>query len=64
MALMAFTGMRRSDAVLIGPSHVKEGVLRFTPHKTRGSTGTELTLPSCPNCRRSSTAASLARRRS
>ena len=48
MGLMAFTGMRRSDAVLMGPSHVKGGVLRFTPHKTRGSTGTELSLPVLP----------------
>jgi integrase len=48
MGLMAFTGMRRSDAVLIGPSHVKDGVLRFTPQKTRGSTGTELILPVLP----------------
>jgi integrase len=45
MGLMAFTGMRRSDAVLMGPSHVKDGVLRFTPHKTRSSSGTELILP-------------------
>jgi integrase len=48
MGLMAFTGMRRSDAVLMGPSHVKDGILRFTPHKTRGSTGTELILPVLP----------------
>jgi integrase len=30
MALTLYTGMRRSDAVLLGPDHVKNGWIKFT----------------------------------
>jgi hypothetical protein len=30
-----FTGVRRSDAVRLGPAHVVDGWLRFVPQKTR-----------------------------
>jgi len=35
MALMLYTGQRRSDAVLLGPPHEKDGWLKFTQQKTR-----------------------------
>jgi integrase len=35
MALLLFTGVRRSDLVRLGPEHVVNGWLRFVPHKTR-----------------------------
>jgi integrase len=45
MALMLYTGMRRSDAVLLGPDHVKNGWIKFTPKKASGTTGKTLELP-------------------
>jgi integrase len=45
MALMAYTGMRRSDAVQLGPQHVKGGWITFTPQKTSTTTGKTLRLP-------------------
>jgi integrase len=45
MALMAYTGMRRSDAVSLGPQHVKDGWITFTPQKTSTTTGKTLRLP-------------------
>jgi len=48
MAIMAFTGMRRSDACALGPQHVKDGWLTFTPIKTKRTTGQVLTLPLLP----------------
>jgi integrase len=30
MALMLYTGQRRSDAIRIGPKHAKDGWLHFT----------------------------------
>ena len=44
MALTLYTGMRRSDAVLLGPDHVKNGWIKFTPKKASGTTKT-LELP-------------------
>jgi integrase len=37
MALTLYTGMRRSDAVLLGPDHVKNGWIKFTPKKASGT---------------------------
>ena len=45
MAILAFTGTRRSDAVRLGSPMVKDGKITFTPSKTRNSTGKVLTLP-------------------
>jgi integrase len=48
LALMLYTGGRRSDAVLLGPSHIKDEVITFTPVKTRRTTGKVLQLPLLP----------------
>jgi integrase len=45
LAILSFTGTRRSDAVRLGPPMVKDGKITFTPSKTRNSTGKVLTLP-------------------
>jgi integrase len=44
MALLLYTGQRRSDVVKMGPQHIRSGVLRFTQQKTR----TPLTIPVYP----------------
>jgi integrase len=44
LAIMMFTGVRRSDAVLLGPPMVKDGSITFMPQKTRRQKK-ELTLP-------------------
>jgi integrase len=38
-ALMLYLGLRRGDVVRIGPQHVRNGEVRFTPQKTSRSTG-------------------------
>jgi hypothetical protein len=43
MALMAFTGMRRSDAVLVGSSHVKNGAVEAA----RAGSAPSLCSPAC-----------------
>jgi integrase len=35
LALMLFTGARRGDMVTFGRQHIKDGVLRYVPRKTR-----------------------------
>jgi hypothetical protein len=35
MSILAYTGMRRCDAVRLGPQHVKDGWITFTPQKTK-----------------------------
>lgn len=35
LALLMYTGVRRSDVVLLGRQHVREGWLKFTAHKNR-----------------------------
>jgi integrase len=47
LAIMLFTGVRRSDAVKLGPEHVKNGYLCFKTTKT----GTALELPILPELR-------------
>jgi len=44
MALLLYTGQRRSDVVRIGPQHIRRGVLSITQQKT----GTELAIPVHP----------------
>jgi integrase len=44
LAIMLFTGVRRSDAVRLGPPMVKDGSVTFIPQKTRESKKV-LTLP-------------------
>jgi integrase len=44
LSLMLFTGVRRSDAVLLGPPMVEDGSITFTPQKTRRQNKV-LTLP-------------------
>jgi integrase len=45
LAILAYTGMRRSDAVQLGPKHVKGDKITFTPQKTSTTTGKTLKLP-------------------
>jgi integrase len=35
LALLLYTGARRSDAILLGPSNIRDGLVRFVPHKTK-----------------------------
>jgi integrase len=44
LAIMLYTGVRRSDVVLLGPPMVKDGSITFMPQKTRRSKKV-LTLP-------------------
>ena len=48
LSLMLYTGVRRSDAALLGPQHIFNGSLVFVPYKTRNTTKIELTLPILP----------------
>lgn len=48
LGLLLFLGIRISDLALIGPQHVKDGEITFTPFKTRATKGKALTLPVLP----------------
>jgi site-specific recombinase XerD len=48
MALLLYTGQRRSDVVLFGRQHVRDGWLRFTQQKNRGRKPVTLQLPVLP----------------
>ena len=48
LALLVFTGQRRSDIVKFGKQHVKAGKLTFTQHKGRNRKPKKLTLPMLP----------------
>jgi integrase len=48
MRLLLFTGLRRSDAVLLGRQHVRNGVVRFRPEKTKGTSGVEVMFTALP----------------
>jgi hypothetical protein len=37
--------VRRSDAILLGPDHVQNGCIKFTPKKGLGTTGKTAELP-------------------
>lgn len=48
MALLLYTGQRRSDIVLFGKQHVRDGWLRFTQRKNRNRRPITLALPVLP----------------
>ena len=45
LEIMLNTGLRRSDAVLFGRQHVRDGMMTLTPQKTRNVTGVTVTMP-------------------
>lgn len=48
MRLLLFTGLRRSDAVLLGKQHIRQGIVRFRPSKTDGTSGVEVIFTALP----------------
>jgi integrase len=48
LALLLYTGQRRSDVVLFGKQHVRNGWLRFTQQKNRNRNPITLELPVLP----------------
>lgn len=52
LALLLFTGQRRSDITRLGRQHVRNGRLTFTQHKNRKRSPTQLTLPIIPALQR------------
>lgn len=48
LALLLYTGQRRSDVVKFGPQHVKDGWLSFTQMKNKGRKPVTLSLPILP----------------
>jgi integrase len=48
LALLLFTGCRRSDVVALGRQHVRAGWLRYTQHKNRNRAPVTLDLPVLP----------------
>ncbi|WP_375207251.1 site-specific integrase [Hyphococcus sp.] len=46
--LMLYTGARRDDAYTLGPQHVRNGRLVFTPKKTADTKGTRVSIPLHP----------------
>jgi len=52
MALLLYTGQRRSDIVTLGRQHIKEGRLEFTQHKNRKSKPVQLSIPILPELQR------------
>lgn len=48
LALLLYTGQRRSDVVLFGKQHVRSGWLRFTQQKNRNRQPISLELPVLP----------------
>lgn len=52
LALMIYTGQRRSDAVLLGPNHFKDGWLHFTQFKGRERKPITLDVPILPELQR------------
>jgi len=48
MTLMLYTSGRRSDAVALGPQHVKDGRIAIKPKKTERTTGQRLSIPILP----------------
>ncbi len=48
LALLLYTGQRRSDVVLLGRQHVRNGWLRFTQRKNRNRKPITLELPILP----------------
>ena len=48
LALLLYTGVRRSDAVLIGRQHIRGDSIVFVPAKTKKKKPTPLTIPLLP----------------
>lgn len=48
MAIMLYTGCRRSDAVLLGRQHARGGWLRWTAYKNRNRSPVEIDIPILP----------------
>ncbi len=48
LALLLYTGQRRSDIVRLGPQHVKDGWLSFTQAKNRARKPVTLSIPVLP----------------
>ena len=51
LALLCFTGQRRSDIIRFGKQHVRNGLLTFTQHKGRNKKPKRLILPVLPMLR-------------
>jgi integrase len=52
LALLLYTGQRRSDVVLFGRQHVRDGWLTFTQQKNRNRKPVKLSLPIVPELQR------------
>jgi integrase len=52
LALLLFTGARRSDVVGLGPACVRDGLIRFVPRKTRRIRGEATPKPYLPELAR------------
>lgn len=52
LALLMFTGVRKSDLVRLGKQHVKNGYLVFTVHKGRNRKPKRLSIPILPELQR------------
>jgi integrase len=48
LGLLLYTGQRKSDVILFGPQHVKDGWLRFTQQKNRNRKPVTLDIPILP----------------
>ncbi|MDK3075797.1 tyrosine-type recombinase/integrase [Sedimentitalea sp. JM2-8] len=48
LALLLYTGQRRSDVVLLGPQHIKDGWLTLTQQKNRSRKPVTLSIPVLP----------------
>lgn len=51
LALLLYTGQRRSDVVLLGPQHIKDGWLTLTQQKNRNRKPVTLSIPVLPELR-------------
>lgn len=52
LAMMLYTGQRRSDAIVLGPGHAKDGWLHFTQFKGREHKPITLDVPIIPELQR------------
>ena len=52
LALLAYTGVRRSDVVLLGRQHVRQGWLKFTAQKGRNRKPVTVEIPVIPPLQR------------
>jgi integrase len=59
LALLLFTGARRSDVVGLGPACVRDGMIRFVPRKTRRIRGEATPKPYLPELARTVAATTL-----